>query len=86
MTTYNRKFISANQVVGPIDRLTRGAIGFVILITSFALPLTIFQFAQMCGLTIYFYFTALTGWDPFYAVFYKFWRNYKDNAAINGRF
>jgi len=75
-----------NQVVGHIDRLTRGAIAFLILVISFTLPLSILEFAQMCGVTIYFFFTALTRWDPFYAVFYKLQQEYKDSAAINGRF
>jgi len=87
MMSYNRKFVSTNQIVGPVDRILRGAIALMVIIISFTLPLTIFEFAQFCGVTIYFFFTALTRWDPFYAVFQKAWQNYKDNAAMNrGRF
>jgi len=82
----NKRYENINQVVGPVDRLTRGAIAFIILVVSFTLPFTILEFAQMCGVTIYFFFTALTRWDPFYAVFYRLHQEYKDNAAINGRF
>jgi len=82
----NKKIENSNQVVGPIDRLTRGAIAFIILVISFTLPLTIFEFAQMCGVTIYFFFTALTRWDPLYAIFYKLHQEYKDKSAIEGRF
>ena len=86
MFNNNRNFVSSNQIVGPIDRMIRGTIALMVLVTSFTLPLTIFEFAEFCGVTIYFFFTALTRWDPFYAIFYRFWQNYKDNAAMNGRF
>ncbi len=86
MTLEKKKFESANQIVGPIDRMIRGTIAFLVIVLSFTLPLTIFEFAAFCGVTIFFFFTALTRWDPFYAVVHLFWQNYKDNAAINGRF
>jgi len=35
---------------------------------------------------IYSFITALSGWDPFYALFAKFWKQYKNSAAIRGRF
>jgi len=74
------------QVVGPIDRMMRAAIAFLIMVISFTLPFTIFEFAALCAVTLYFFFTALTRWDPIYAVFQLAWQNYKTNAAINGRF
>ena len=80
------KFENINQVVGPIDRLIRANIAVLILLTSFILSFEIFEFAIACGTSIYFFFTALTRWDPFYAVTFKVWNEYKDRLAIGGRF
>lgn len=79
-------FENIEHVVGPIDRMIRAAIAFLILVVSFTLPFTIVEFAALCGVTLYFFFTALTRWDPIYAVFQSAWQNYKDKAAISGRF
>lgn len=86
MNRNRRQLESFNQVVGPIDRMIRTAIAFMVLIVSFTLPFSIFEFASLCGVTLYFFFTALTCWDPFYAVVQLLWQSYKDKAAINGRF
>lgn len=80
------RFENINQVVGPIDRLIRANIAALILIVSFILSFDMFEFALACGATIYFFFTALTRWDPFYAIFFKIWHEYKDRLAMNGRF
>jgi len=77
---------NANEVVGPVDRIVRAAIGFMILASSFALPLSIFEMTEMFIATIYLWLTGLTRWDPFYAVFYKVYHAYKTSSAIRGRF
>jgi len=83
---HSLKDFNLNQVVGPIDRILRAAIAVFILLVAFILSFNIVELAQACGIVIYFFLTALTRWDPFYALFYKFKEEYKDNAAINGKF
>ena len=74
------------DLVSPIDRLTRATSGFLVFVISFILNFTIVDFFLMMLMAIYLFFTALSGWDPFYAVFMKLRQMYKDNSAINGRF
>ncbi|MDH5259406.1 MAG: DUF2892 domain-containing protein [Gammaproteobacteria bacterium] len=81
-----KKFINPNQVVGTIDCMFRGVAGLIILVASFAFSLSIFEMTELFSLTIYLWLTGITGWDPFYAIFYAVWRKYKANSGINGRF
>ena len=74
------------DLVSPIDRLCRATSGFLVFTISFILHFTIVEFFLMMLTAIYLFFTALSGWDPFYAVFMKFRQLYKDNSAMNGRF
>jgi len=75
-----------NQIVGTVDRLIRFTIGFVILIIAYILNFSILHFAELHAITIYLWVSALTGWDPFYAISNQILKFYRTSAAINGRF
>jgi len=79
-------FYKVKNTVGPIDRILRGFIGLMILITTHSLNLTILDFALLHIITVYFWVTGLTGWDPVYALIKGAWGNAKDTMGINGRF
>lgn len=81
-----KAFISVNEVVGPVDRVVRAAVGLIILTASFTLQLSIFEMTEFFSVTIYLWLTGLTRWDPFYALFYKLFYAYKTNSAIKGKF
>jgi len=78
--------LTSNHVVGPIDRMFRAVIGLVVLITSFAFDLNIVEMTKLFCITIYFWLTGLTGWDPFYSLAYKAWHHFKTEYDISGRF
>ena len=82
----NVNFYKIKNTVGPIDRIFRGFIGLMILITAYALNLTILDFAIFHIVTIYFWVTGLTGWDPFYALIKTTLQNIRESNSINGRF
>ncbi len=79
-------FYRIKNTVGPIDRIFRGFIGLIILIICYSLNLPILDFAILHIITVYFWVTGLTGWDPIYAIVKTAWGNAKETMSINGRF
>ena len=86
MDKNNVAFCKIKNTVGPIDRIFRGFIGLMILVISYSLDLAILDFAIMHIVSVYFWVTGLTGWDPFYAIAKTTWHNAKETMSINGRF
>ena len=75
-----------NRIVSPMDSMIRAVIGVIIMICCYTLPIGIVEFLFWHMGICYFWLTGLTGWDPFYTVYLKFWRNLRDKLAIEGRF
>jgi len=80
------EYQAIKDLVSPVGRMARATCAYLVLVLSFTLQFTIVELFLMMVAAIYFFFTALSGWDPFYALFAKFWKQYKNNAAIKGRF
>lgn len=74
------------DLVSPVDRMARATSAYLVLVISFTLNFTIIDLFLMMVSAIYLFFTALSGWDPFYALFMKLRQSYKDNSAMKGRF
>ena len=80
------EYKALKDLVSPVGRMARATCAYLVLVLSFTLSFTIVELFLLMVLTIYLFFTALSGWDPFYAVFMKLRQIYKDNSAISGRF
>ncbi len=73
-------------LIGPIDRIIRVSIGFMILIFAYTLPLPTLDFAELHMVTVYLWVTVMVSWDPFYAIARKIKQARMERRVMSGKF